>query len=104
MWKWEQIAMDFITKLPNTPHGVDTIWMIVGRLYKSAHSVPIQETSSAEKLVEVYVKEVVSRHRVPLSIISDRDVRFTSQFWSQLHDELGTRLHIITTYPPQTDG
>lgn len=89
--------MDFITKLPNTPNGVDTIWMIVDRLYKSAHSVPIQESSSAEKHVEVYVKEVVSRHRVPLSIISDRDVRFTSQFWRQLHDELGTWLHIITT-------
>lgn len=59
MWKWEKITMGLITKLPRTPRGVDTIWVIVDRLTKSDHFVPIQESSSAEKLVEVYVKEVV---------------------------------------------
>ena len=73
------------------------------RLTKSAHFVPIQEKSSVEKLVEIYVKEVFSRHVVPVSILSNKDVCFTSWFWWKFHDELGTRLHISTTFYPYTD-
>ena len=103
-WKWEQITMDFITKLPRTARGVDAIWVIVDRLTKSAHFLAISESSSAERLAELYVREVVSRHGVPMSIVSDRDVRFTSRFWKKFHEELGTRLHFSTAYHPQTDG
>ncbi|KAD3067059.1 hypothetical protein E3N88_34939 [Mikania micrantha] len=103
-WKWEQISMDFITKLPRTVGGYDTIWVIVDRLTKSAHFLPIREDYKMEKLSSIYIKEVVSRHGVPLSIISDRDSRFTSRFWQTLQKALGTRLDLSTAYHPQTDG
>ena len=70
--------MDFITGLPKTPTGCDTIWVIVDRLTKSAHFLAIKESDKMEKLTRIYMKEVVSRHGVPVSIISDRDSRFTS--------------------------
>ncbi|KAD7479059.1 hypothetical protein E3N88_02195 [Mikania micrantha] len=103
-WKWEQIFMDFITKLPKTTSGCDTIWVIVDRLTKSAHFLPIKETDKLEKLTRIYMKEIVSRHGVPVSIISDRDSRFTAHFWKSLHKALGTRLDMSTAYHPQTDG
>ena len=90
MWKGEEITMDFITKLPRTTRGVDAIWVIVDRLTKSAHFIPISESISAEKLADIYVREVVARHRVPVSVVSDRDVRFTSRFRGKFHEELGT--------------
>jgi hypothetical protein len=96
MWKWEHISMDFITKLPRTPTGCDTIWVIVDRLTKSAHFLAIKENDKMEKLTRIYMKEVVSRHGVPVSIISDRDSRFTSHFWQSLHKALGTRLDMST--------
>ncbi|GKC05984.1 putative reverse transcriptase domain-containing protein [Tanacetum coccineum] len=103
-WKWEKITMDFITKLPKTSSGYDTIWVIVDRLTKSAHFLPMKETDSMERLTRLYLKEVVSRHGVPVSIISDRDSRFTSHFWQSLQKALGTRLDMSTAYHPQTDG
>ncbi|KAC9449874.1 hypothetical protein E3N88_45822 [Mikania micrantha] len=103
-WKWERIAMDFITKLPRTSSGYDTIWVIVDRLTKSAHFLPIKEADKTEKLAKLYLKEIVSRHGVPVSIISDRDSRFTSRFWQSLQTALGTRLDMSTAYHPQTDG
>ncbi|KAI3828160.1 hypothetical protein L1987_02257 [Smallanthus sonchifolius] len=72
-WKWERITMDFITKLPRTAKGHDTIWVIVDRLTKSAQFLPIRETYSSKKLAKVFINEIVSRHGVPLSIVSDRD-------------------------------
>ena len=78
MWKWEQISMDFITKLPRTSRSHDSIWVIVDRLTKSAHFLPIREDYSMERLARIYVNEIVTRHGVPISIISDRDSRFTS--------------------------
>lgn len=104
IWKWERIAMDFITKLPRTPSGYDAIWVIVDRLTKSAHFLPIKETDSMEKLAQLYLKEIVCRHGVPISIISDRDSRFTSGFWKSLQKALDTNLDMSTTYHPQTDG
>ncbi|GKA20940.1 putative reverse transcriptase domain-containing protein [Tanacetum coccineum] len=104
MWKWENITMDFVTKLPKTVTGQDTIRVIVDRLTKSAHFLPMKETNSMEKLTRQYLKEVISRHGVPVSIISDRDGRFISQFWQSLQKALGTQLDMSTTYHPQTDG
>ncbi|GJY56798.1 putative reverse transcriptase domain-containing protein [Tanacetum coccineum] len=103
-WKWENITMDFVTKLPRTAAGQDTIWVIVDRLTKSAHFLPMREDDTLEKLTRQYLKEVVSRHGVPVSIISDRDGKFTSHFWKSLHKALGTRLDMSTAYHPETDG
>ncbi|KAD5318376.1 hypothetical protein E3N88_18322 [Mikania micrantha] len=102
MWKWEQISMDFITKLPKTASGCDTIWVIVDRLTKSAHFLRIRETDKLDKLTQIYLKEVVTRHGVPTTIISNRDSRFTLHFWKSLHKALGTRLDMSTTYHSQT--
>ncbi|KAI3743345.1 hypothetical protein L1987_61052 [Smallanthus sonchifolius] len=96
--------MDFITKLSRTAKGHDTIWVIADRLTKSAHFLPIRETYSSEKLAEVFINEIVSRHSVPISIVSDRDTRFTSRFWKRFHESMGTMLNISTAYHPQTDG
>ncbi|KAD6454703.1 hypothetical protein E3N88_09409 [Mikania micrantha] len=104
MWKWDQISMDFITKLPRTSHNHDSIWVIVDRLTKSAHFIPIREDYSMDRLAKLYVKEIVSRHGVPISIISDRDSRFTSRFWQTLQNALGTQINMSTAYHPQTDG
>ena len=104
MWKWERITMDFITKLPKTSSGYDSIWVIVDRLTKSAHFIPIKETYKMDQLTRLYVKEIVSRHGAPISIISDRDGRFTSNFWQSLKDYFGTKLDMSTAYHPQTDG
>ncbi|GJS23296.1 putative reverse transcriptase domain-containing protein [Tanacetum coccineum] len=103
-WKWEGIAMDFVTKLPRTSSGHDTIWVIVDRLTKSAHFLPMREDYKMERLARLYLNEIVARHDVPISIISDRDSRFTSRFWKSMQEALGTRLDMSTTYHPQTDG
>ncbi|GJX61719.1 putative reverse transcriptase domain-containing protein [Tanacetum coccineum] len=104
MWKWERITMDFVTKLPKTSNGHDTIWVIVDRLTKSAHFIPTREIDSMETLARLYIKEIVSRHSVPISIISDRDSHFTSRFWQSLQNDLGTQLDMSTSYHPETDG
>ncbi|GJY99707.1 putative nucleotidyltransferase, ribonuclease H [Tanacetum coccineum] len=83
MWKWERITMDFVTKLPKTSNGHDTIWVIVDRLTKSAHFILTRETDSMETLTRVYIKEMFG-YGVPISIISDRDSHFTSRFWRSL--------------------
>ncbi|GKC66700.1 putative reverse transcriptase domain-containing protein [Tanacetum coccineum] len=80
-WKWENITMDFITKLPRTRSGHDAIWVVVDRLTKSAHFLAIREDYSTEKLARLYTDEIVARHGVPVSIISDRDAWFTSRLW-----------------------
>ncbi|GJU16902.1 putative reverse transcriptase domain-containing protein [Tanacetum coccineum] len=90
MWKWERITMDFVTKLPKTSNGHDTIWVIVDRLTKSAHFIPTRETDSMETLTRLYIKEIVSWHGVPISIISDRDSHFTSRFWQSLQSVFGS--------------
>ncbi|KAF5804296.1 putative nucleotidyltransferase, Ribonuclease H [Helianthus annuus] len=104
VWKWEWITMDFVTKLPKTRKGNDTIWVIVDRLTKSAHFLPMKETFSMEQLAKLYVNKIVSLHGIPLSIVSDRDSRFTSHFWSSFQKAIGTRLNLSTAYHPQTDG
>ncbi|GJX81241.1 putative reverse transcriptase domain-containing protein [Tanacetum coccineum] len=103
-WKWDNITMDFVTKLPKSSQGYDTIWVIVDRLTKSAIFVPMRETDPLEKLARMYLKEVVTRHGIPVSIICDRDPRFASHFWRSLQKALGTNLDMSTAYHPQTDG
>ncbi|GJT07286.1 putative reverse transcriptase domain-containing protein [Tanacetum coccineum] len=103
-WKWESITMDFITKLPRTRNGHDAIWVVVDRLTKSAHFLAIREDYSTEKLARLYTDEIVARHGVPVSIILDRDARFTSRLWQTFQKALGTRLDMSTAYHPQTDG
>ncbi|GKF91642.1 putative reverse transcriptase domain-containing protein [Tanacetum coccineum] len=96
--------MDFVTKLPKTTTGQDTIWVIVDRLSKSAHFLPMREDDTLEKLTSHYLKKVVSKHGVTVLIISNRDGKFTSHFWKSLNKALGTRLDMSTTYPQETDG
>ena len=104
VWKWEKITMDFVTGLPRTQRQHDAIWVIVDRLTKSAHFLPINVEDSLEKLAQLYVDEIVRLHGVPISIVSDRDPRFTSRFWPSLQAALGTHLHFSTAFHPQTDG
>ncbi|GJR71489.1 putative reverse transcriptase domain-containing protein [Tanacetum coccineum] len=103
-WKWEKITMDLVTKLPRSSGGYDAIWVIVDRLTKSAHFLPIREDYKTEKLARIYINEIVARHGVPVSIISDRDGRFASHLWQALQEALGTKLHMSTAYHPETDG
>ncbi|GJU46224.1 ribonuclease H-like domain-containing protein [Tanacetum coccineum] len=101
---YERITMDFILKLPRTPSGYDLIWVIVDRLTKSAHFIPMNEKYKMEKLTRLYLKEIVCRHGVPVSIISDRDPRFASRFWRSLQKSLGMNLDMSTAYHLETDG
>ncbi|GJS42612.1 putative reverse transcriptase domain-containing protein [Tanacetum coccineum] len=103
-WKWDNITMDFVTKLPKSSQGYDTIWVIVDRLTKSVIFTPMRETDPLDKLARMYLKEVVTRHGIPVSIICDRDPRFASNFWKSLQNALGTNLDMSTAYHPQTDG
>nr|GEY99465.1 reverse transcriptase domain-containing protein [Tanacetum cinerariifolium] len=103
-WKWEKITMDFVLRLPRTPSGYDSIWVIVERLTKSVHFLPMKKTDSIEKLAQQYWKEIVCRHGVPVLIILDRDSLFTSRFWETLQKALGTQLNLSTAYHTETDG
>nr|GFB46085.1 putative reverse transcriptase domain-containing protein [Tanacetum cinerariifolium] len=94
-WKWDNITMDFVTKLPRTQGGNDTIWVVVDRLTKSAYFLPMKETDLMDKLARLYLKEVVMRHRIPVSIICDRDPR-KSERTIQTLEAMGTRLDMST--------
>ncbi|GJX41602.1 putative reverse transcriptase domain-containing protein [Tanacetum coccineum] len=103
-WKWDNITMDFITKLPRSSQGFDTIWVIMDRLTKSAHFLPIRENDPLDKLARLYLNRIVARHGIPASIICDRDGRFTSNFWRSFQKALGTDTCMSTAYHPETDG
>ena len=103
-WKWDMIAMDFMTGLPHTTGGLDSIWVIVDRLTKSAHFLPVKKTYSTDILARLYINRIVYLHGVPVSIVSDRGATFTSVFWQELHKALGMRLDFSTAFHPQTDG
>ena len=102
-WKWDHVTMDFVTGLPKTHQGKDGVWVVVDRLTKLAHFLAIRTTASILSLSKLYVREIVRLHGVPLSIVSDRDSRFTSRFWQSLQKALGTELRLSTTFHPQTD-
>ncbi|KAG8498858.1 hypothetical protein CXB51_005230 [Gossypium anomalum] len=103
LWKWERVTMDFVSRLPLTPMKKDSVWVIVDRLTKSAHFIPTCTDYSLQKLAKLYMAEIVRLHGVPVSIISNRDPRFTSQFWQNLHEALGMQLNFSTAFHPQTD-
>nr|GEW85119.1 putative reverse transcriptase domain-containing protein [Tanacetum cinerariifolium] len=100
----DNITMDFVTKLPKLSQGLNTIWVIVDRLTKSAHSLTTRENDPMDKLARLYLDRIAMRHRTPVSIICDRDRRFTSNFWKNFQKALGTKLDMITTYHSETDG
>ncbi|GJY50587.1 putative reverse transcriptase domain-containing protein [Tanacetum coccineum] len=102
-WKWDNITMDFVTKLPRSSQGFDTIWVIMDRLTKSAHFLPIRENDLLDKLARLYLNRIVTRHGIPASIICDRDERFTSNFWRSFQKALGTDISMSTAYHPETD-
>jgi hypothetical protein len=103
-WKWKEIGMDFIVELPRTLKGSDSIWLIVDRLTKVAHFVPIKTTYKGTQLAELYISQIVCLHGVPNKIVSDRRSQFTSRFWKSLPESMGTKLNFSSTYHPQTDG
>ncbi|KAK1682060.1 hypothetical protein QYE76_042908 [Lolium multiflorum] len=103
-WKWDSVGMDFITGLPKSSKGNDSIWVVVDRLTKVAHFIPVKTTYQGPKLAELYISRIVTLHGTPKSIVSDRGSQFTSRFWQKVHEGLGTRLNFSTAYHPQTDG
>ena len=103
-WKWEEIGMDFIVGLPRTRDGYDSIWVVVDRLTKVAHFIPVKITYNGAKLAELYMSRIVCLHGVPKKIVSDRGTQFTSRFWQKLHESMDTKLNFSSAYHPQTDG
>jgi hypothetical protein len=103
-WKWEDIGMDFITGLPRTQKGYDAIWVIVDRLTKVAHFIPVKTTYKGSQLAELYMARIVCLHGVPNKIMSDRGSQFTSRFWRSFHENMSTKLNFSIAYHPQTDG
>ena len=103
-WKWDDISMDFITGLPTTPKGNDSIWVVVDRLTKSAHFLPVKNAFRPPQYAEKYIVEIVRLHGIPKTIVSDRGSQFTAHFWEHLHKGLGTSLVCSTAYHPHTDG
>ena len=103
-WKWDKIGMDFITGLPKTKSGYDSIWVVVDYLTKVAHFIPVNTTYTNAKLAKIYMNRIVCLHGVPKGIVSDRGTQFTSHFLRQLHESSGTRLEFSTAFHPQTDG
>ena len=104
VWKWDKITMDFVIELLRTRRQHNAIWVIVDKLTKSAHFLSVSNDDPLDKFAQLYVEEIVRLHGVPISIVSDRDSRFTSRFWSSLQDAMGTRFHFSTAFHPQTDG
>jgi hypothetical protein len=96
--------MDFVVGLPHTHAGYDSIWVIVDRLTKVAHFIPVKTTYSGAKLVELYMSRIVCLHGVSKKIVSDRGSQFTSIFWEKLHESMDTKLKFSSAYHPQADG
>lgn len=105
-WKWEHLTMDFVSGLPTTSKGNNAILVIVDCLTKSAYFIPLKTRKNMQMLalVQTFVNEIVSRHGQPVSITSDRDIRFLSRFWKTLHESMGMKLQFSTAYHPQTDS
>jgi transposase InsO family protein len=96
--------MDFIVGLPRTQSGYDSIWVIMDRLTKVAHFIPVKTTYSGQQLAELYMSRIACLHGVPRKIVSDRGTQFTSRFSRRLHETLDTQLCFSSSYRPQTDG
>jgi hypothetical protein len=99
-WKWEEIGMDFIVGSPRTPAGYDSIWVIVDRLTKVVHFIPVRTNYTGAKLAELYMTRIACLHGVPKKIVSDQGSQFTSRFWKKLHESLDTKLKFSSSYHP----
>ncbi|GKB70607.1 DNA/RNA polymerases superfamily protein [Tanacetum coccineum] len=104
MLKWMRFPWISFTVMPTTQKRHDAIWVVVDRLTKSAHFLPIRKNYGISKLAEIFRQEIVRLHGTPTSIVSDRDPKFTSRFWKGLQKAWGTRLKFSTAFHPQTDG
>jgi transposase InsO family protein len=102
--KWEVITMDFITGLPRMNKKNDSIMVVVETLTKDSHFVPVKTTHTMTNIAEIFTKEIDRLHGIPRKIVSDRDTKFTLNFWRGLFKGFGTNLNFITSYHPQTDG
>jgi hypothetical protein len=96
--------MDFVTGLPRTQKGNNSIWVIIDRLTKVAHFIPVKTTFGGATLAQIYLKEIVRLHGIPRKIVSDRGTQFTSKFWMSLQQAMGTKLDFSTAYHPQSGG
>jgi hypothetical protein len=103
-WKWEDISMDFIVGLPRTAKGYDYIWVIINRLTKIAHFLPVKTYYPVITYAQMYIARILGLHGVPKTIVSDRGPQFVSKFWEELHKSLGTKLFHSSAYHPQTSG
>ena len=103
-WKWEDISMDFIMGLPRTAKGFDSIWVIIDRLTKIAHFLPVKTDHLVDVYAQLYIACILNLHGVPKTIVSDQGPQFVSKFWSELHKSLGTKLLHSSAYHPQTSG
>ena len=101
---WEQVTMDFITQLPTSSAGNDAIFVCVDRLSKMVHFAATKTNAAAPEIANLFMNTIFRLHGLPKVIISDRDPRFTGNFWSTLFKTLGTNLAMSTAYHPQTDG
>ena len=102
--KWEVISLDFITGLPRNQSQNDSIMVVVDKLSKAAHFIPIKTTYKAANIADIFLKQIFRLHGVPKVIISDRDPKFTGNFWKSLFKGLNTTLNFSTSFHPQTDG
>ena len=96
--------MDFVVGLPKARRGFDSVLVVVDRMTKSAHFLPVKTTYGAEEYAKLYIHELVRLHGIPLSIISDHGAQFTSHFWKSFQRGLGTKVKLSTAFHPQTDG
>lgn len=96
--------MDFVSGIPTTKAGNDTILVVVCRLTKRAHFIPTRSTTTTEDIAEIFMRDIVRLHGVPDTLVSDRDIKFTNTFWRALHAKLGVRLNFSTVDHPETDG
>ena len=103
-WKFDSVSMDFVMGLPNAAGGLNAVWVIVDRLTKVARFIPMKKTWSMEQMAEAYSNEIIRLHGVPREIVSDRDPRFLSHFWSSLQKAFGTKLKLSTAFHAATDG
>jgi hypothetical protein len=103
-WKWEVVTMDFITKIPKTSKQHDSIMVVVDKLTKAAHFIPVKLTHKEANIVDVYMRQIARLHGIPMIILSDRDPKFTSNFLKRLFNGFGTNLNFSTTYYPKSYG
>ena len=103
-WKWEVVSMDFITGFPMNWRQYDSIMVVVDNLTKASHFIPISSMHKNDDIAKIFMKEIFKLHGFPKAIVSDRDVKFTSNFWKGLFADLGTKLNFITACHPRIDG